>query len=159
MWSPLWSNLVCKIPQFFAKSYRSGQLFIIFYKVDTLRLLKIYIMFCPPARAKYKFFQAPSNGPIKLNIAAQKRTLKYSSPRSNFVLFNVQYNLNDLYFRENKRLSVLLDFIVISNLIAVFRTVAAIYAMMTHQKVAEKTAVHIEYVKLLHGCRAWKHLH
>ena len=36
------STLVCKIPQFFAKSYWFGQLIILFQKVDTLRLLKIY---------------------------------------------------------------------------------------------------------------------
>ena len=47
--SLLWSILVCKIPQFFAKSYWFGQLIILFQKVDTLRLLKIYIMFCLPA--------------------------------------------------------------------------------------------------------------
>ena len=44
------STLVCKIPQFFAKSYWFGQLIILFQKVDTLRLLKIYIMFCLPAK-------------------------------------------------------------------------------------------------------------
>ena len=61
MWSPLCSILVCKIPQFLVKTYRFGQLIIHFQKVDTLRLLKIYIMFCPPARAKYPFFQAPAH--------------------------------------------------------------------------------------------------
>ena len=45
----VWSILICKIPQFFAKSYWFGQLIILFQKVDTLRLLKIYIMFCLPA--------------------------------------------------------------------------------------------------------------
>ena len=30
MWSPLWCTLVCKIPQFFAKSYWFGQLIILF---------------------------------------------------------------------------------------------------------------------------------
>ena len=35
------SILVCKIPQFFAKSYWFGQLIILFQKVDTLRLLKM----------------------------------------------------------------------------------------------------------------------
>ena len=43
MWSPLWSILVCKIPQFLAKSYRFRQLITLFQKVDTLRLLRIYI--------------------------------------------------------------------------------------------------------------------
>ena len=57
MCSPLWSILFCKIPQFLAKSYRFGQLTILFLKVDTLRLLKIYITFCPPARAKHLFFR------------------------------------------------------------------------------------------------------
>ena len=47
--SLLQSILVCKIPQFFSKSYWFGQLIILFQKVDTLRLLKIYIMFCLPA--------------------------------------------------------------------------------------------------------------
>ena len=50
MWSPLWSILVCKIPQSFAESYRFRQLI-------TLRSLNIYIIVCPPARAKYPFFR------------------------------------------------------------------------------------------------------
>ena len=50
------SIMVCKIPQFFSKSYWFVQLIIPFQKVDTLRLLKICIMFCLPARAKYPFF-------------------------------------------------------------------------------------------------------
>ena len=53
----VWSILICKIPQFFAKSYWFGQLIILFQKVDTLRLLKIYIMFCLTAGAKYPFFR------------------------------------------------------------------------------------------------------
>ena len=52
--SLLWSILVCKIPQCFAKSYSLRQLFSI---VNTLRLLKIYVMFCPRAGAKYPFFR------------------------------------------------------------------------------------------------------
>ena len=43
---PFWS---VKYLNFFAKSYWFGQLIIRFQKVDTLRLLKIYIMFCLPA--------------------------------------------------------------------------------------------------------------
>ena len=61
MWSHLWPLLVCKIPQFLAKSYRCRQLITLFQKVDTLRLLKIYKMFCLPAGAKYPFFQAPAH--------------------------------------------------------------------------------------------------
>ena len=83
MCSPSWSILVCKIPQFLAKSYRFGQLIMIFQKVDTLRLLKIYIMFCPPARAKYSFFQAPAHGLKQpswiLQKIANKRTLLRNS--------------------------------------------------------------------------------
>ena len=60
MWSHLWPLLVCKIPQFLAKSYQCRQLITLFQKVDTLRLLKIYNMFCLPAGAKYPFFQAPA---------------------------------------------------------------------------------------------------
>ena len=57
MWSPFWSILVWKIFQFLTKSYhRFGQLIILFKKVNSQRLLKIYFMFCPPARAKYSFF-------------------------------------------------------------------------------------------------------
>ena len=56
MWSPVWSILVCKIPQFLAKCYRFGRLIILFWKVDTLRLLKLFTMFCPHARTKYPFF-------------------------------------------------------------------------------------------------------
>ena len=62
IWSPLWSILVCKIPQFLVKSYRFRQFIILFSKVDTLRLLKIYIMFCPPTGAKCPFFKAPPYG-------------------------------------------------------------------------------------------------
>ena len=62
MWSPLYSILVCEIPQFVTKSYWFRQLIILFYKVDTLRLLKIYIMLCPPTRGKYPFFWAPAHG-------------------------------------------------------------------------------------------------
>ena len=42
--APLWSILVCKIPQFWVVSYRFRQLIILFQKVDTLRLLKIDIV-------------------------------------------------------------------------------------------------------------------
>ena len=81
MWSPLWSILVCKIPQFLAKSYQFRQLVILFQKVDTLRLLKIYIMFCPFAGAKYPFFQAPAHGLICLFTVSflAKRFLKQFS--------------------------------------------------------------------------------
>ena len=48
---------------------------------------------------------------------------------------------------------------MISNLITILRTVAGIYNVMTYKKVAEKTAVHIEYVSFMHGCQAWGHLH
>ena len=57
MRSPLWSVLVCKTPQFLAKSYRFGQLIILSQKEDTLRLLKIYIIFCHFNGAKYTFFR------------------------------------------------------------------------------------------------------
>ena len=50
MWSPLWSLLVCKILQFWAKASNSD--IILFYKVDTPRLLKIHIMFCLSSGAK-----------------------------------------------------------------------------------------------------------
>ena len=51
------SILVCKIPQLFAKSYWFGQIIILLQKVETLRLLKICIMFCLPTGAKYPFFR------------------------------------------------------------------------------------------------------
>ena len=68
MWSPLRSILVCQIAQFLAKSYQIGQLMIFFQKVDTLRLLKIYIMFCPPAGAKYPFGARRSQCVLLLNV-------------------------------------------------------------------------------------------
>ena len=106
--SRLWSILTCKIPHFLARSDRFGQLIILLQKVDILRLLKIYIIFCPPVTAKYTFFQAPANG---LNIAVQKRTLKHSSSHSGFICcLMFKNNLNYSYFREIKRPSVLLDF-------------------------------------------------
>ena len=61
MWSPLWSILLCKIPQLFAKSYLFGQLISLFQKKDTMRLPKIHIMFCPTVGAKYPFVQAPAH--------------------------------------------------------------------------------------------------
>ena len=62
MCSPLWTILICKIPQCLAKSYQFRQLITVFQKADTLRLVNIYIMFCPPAGAKYPLFQAPPYG-------------------------------------------------------------------------------------------------
>ena len=67
MWSLLWSVLVCKITQFLAKNYPFRKLITLFQKVNTLRLLKIYIMFCPPAGGKYPFFWAPARGLQPLN--------------------------------------------------------------------------------------------
>ena len=49
MWSP-------PLVYFLAKSYRFGQLIILLQNVETLRLLKLHIMFCPPAGAKHPFF-------------------------------------------------------------------------------------------------------
>ena len=60
MWCPVWSILVCKIPQFLAESYRFRQLITLLQKVDTLRLLKIFIMFCPHVGAKYPFLGSSS---------------------------------------------------------------------------------------------------
>ena len=68
--SRLWSILICKIPQFSAKSYRFGQFTILFWNVDTLRLLKIYITFCSPARAKYSFFLASSSWTILVSTVS-----------------------------------------------------------------------------------------
>ena len=68
MWLPLWSKLVCKIPQFLTRSFRFIQFSILFQKLDTLRLLKIYVMLSPPPEAKYPFFQAPAHGVLQLYI-------------------------------------------------------------------------------------------
>ena len=57
MWPPVWSILVCKIPQFLVKSYQFGQLLILFYKFDILRLLKIYIFFVLPSQPNTDFFR------------------------------------------------------------------------------------------------------
>ena len=61
MWSPLWSILLCKIPQLFAKSFLFGQLIRLFEKKDTMMLPKIHIMFCPTVGAKYPFVSAPAH--------------------------------------------------------------------------------------------------
>ena len=60
--SLLWSILVCKIPQFLQKLliWTAHQTFP--ESRDTLRLPKIYIMFCLPAGAKYPLFQDPVHG-------------------------------------------------------------------------------------------------
>ena len=92
---PFWS---VKYLNFLARSYQFGKFIMLFQKVDTLRLLKIYIIFCPPVTAKYSLCQAPANG---LNIVVQKRTLKHPSPHSNFIC---------CLMLKVKRPSVLLDF-------------------------------------------------
>ena len=74
------------------------------------------------------------------------------------MLFNVQYNLNYSYFRKIKRPSVLLDFHYNQQFNYNIKNSCHIYAVMTYQKVAERTAVHITFVKFLHGCCAWRHL-
>ena len=56
-------HLIHEILQFVAKSYRFRQLNIHFQKVDTLRLLKVHIIFCPTA-GKYTFFKGPSSWTI-----------------------------------------------------------------------------------------------
>ena len=48
---PLWSILVCKVPQF-CQIYQFGQLIILFQEVNTLRLLKVAFMFCSQSGAK-----------------------------------------------------------------------------------------------------------
>ena len=55
--SLLRSILICKIPQFLQKllNWTAHQTFP--ESRDTLRLPKIYIMFCLPAGAKYPFFR------------------------------------------------------------------------------------------------------
>ena len=78
MWFPIWSILVCKTPQVLAKICRFGQLIILFSKVDTLRLLKIYIMFCSPAGAKCPLFQAPAHGLQGMNTPEIKGTGKFA---------------------------------------------------------------------------------
>ena len=64
MWSPFWSILIYKIPQFLTESYWFRQLITLFLKVDILRLLKIYIIFCALAGAKYSFFLGSSSWTI-----------------------------------------------------------------------------------------------
>ena len=54
--SPLSSILVCKITQSWVKSYPSGQLITLFSKIDTLRLLKIYIILWPPPISSFQRF-------------------------------------------------------------------------------------------------------
>ena len=59
MWSPhpvgpFWSVKYLNLK--YPKSHQFRQLITLFYKVDTLRLLTIYIMFCTPTRAKSSFF-------------------------------------------------------------------------------------------------------
>ena len=56
-----WSILVCKILQLLVKSYRFGQLIILFLKVDTLWFLKIYIMFCYTPKLNTHFFRLQVN--------------------------------------------------------------------------------------------------
>ena len=56
---PFWS---VKYLNFWPKVHPFRQLITLLQKADILRLLKIYIMFCLHAGAKYPFFQAPAHG-------------------------------------------------------------------------------------------------
>lgn len=47
MWFPLRLILVCKVTEFLDKGYQFGQS-IIFFRKDTLKILKVYIVFVPP---------------------------------------------------------------------------------------------------------------
>ena len=92
MWFPLWFIQVCKIPQFLAKGYQFRQLTILFQKVVTLWLPKIYIMFCP-TKAKYPFFQAPAHGLIFFQIVSSpggKSHFFQRNPQSRAEIFFTQ---------------------------------------------------------------------
>ena len=94
MWSPICHILTCKIPRYFAESYKFRQLISIFQNVGTLRLLKIYIMFCPTAGEKYPFFPAPILGFFYLTRFAQKGFLWPKSEKLNtaYCLRNSAYS-------------------------------------------------------------------
>ena len=55
MWFPLRLILVCKVTEFLDKGYQFGQSIILFWK-DTLKILKVYIVFVPPEESKIKIF-------------------------------------------------------------------------------------------------------
>ena len=59
------SLLACKIPEPLTKGCRFGLLIILFQKVDSLRLLKIYIMSCTPPEPNTRFFRLQ---PMDYNI-------------------------------------------------------------------------------------------
>ena len=108
---PLWSILVCKI-HFSVKNNQFGQIFIFFQKVDTVILL--INMFCPPAQAKNPFFLGPSSWPNKGRQLPRKERLNTQVSFKIYLTicdlsFNVQYNLNYLYFKQNKRPSARLS--------------------------------------------------
>ena len=87
-----------------------------------------------------------------------KERLKHSSPRSNFICtpFQCLVNFKFLYFRKIQNLYSQI-FIITSNLITIFKTVASIQTVLIQQRAVEKTVVQIEFVNFLHGCRAWSH--
>ena len=151
--SNLWSILACKTRQFLARSYRFGQLIVLFQKVDTLRLLKIFIIFCPPVTAKSSFFQDSVDG---LNIVVQKRRLEHSSPHSNFIFW---YNLYYSYFRKIKKPQVFLNFRYNQQLNYNIQNSCWNLCCDDISKSGRKNAVHIRCVKFLHGCCAWRQLH
>ena len=73
---PLWSMLVCKIPQFLAKNYRFRQLIILFLGTRMLEsrhpeATKIHITFCSPTGAKYPFFLGSSSWTILYTFECQ----------------------------------------------------------------------------------------
>ena len=96
----MWSILVCKLPQFLAKSYRFRQFIILFQKTDTPRQLKIYIMFCLPAGAKYPFFLGSSSWTISITIQCQYQSPKMQLSYTILYLMNFHSQRNEPRFRH-----------------------------------------------------------
>ena len=110
MWSPCWSFLVSKIPQFLAESYQLRQLITLFQKVDTLRLLKIYIMFCLPTGAKNTHFCRVQLMDYTFHSQDQTFLIHCSFSDSNYQKHQVRQNGNrkPVSFRafKNKSISI-----------------------------------------------------
>ena len=110
LWSPFWSILVCKIPQFLAKSYRFGELIILFWKSDTLRLLKIHIIFCPPTGTKIPIFLDSSSWTTynnnKFKISAATWNDEFELPDGSYSISDIQDYFEYIFLKNGKNIDI-----------------------------------------------------
>ena len=99
--SSFWS---VKYLNFWQKNYRFGQLIIVLWKVDTLRLC-----FVQPPKPNTHFL-ASCSWANKGRWLLEKNTKILKPSFKLYLSFNISYNFNYLYIRENKRPAAWQDF-------------------------------------------------